>query len=219
MESVRANLVLLGIYARTPRLRGGFLTYALAGTILIELTMAERVVIDDKNRVDVTGSMNPVSPLAEEGYSLIAAVKKHRDTNHWITLFAHKIPQLVERSAEPLVMSGLLRIERKKWLGIFPYRIFELTDKNHRELLIANLLDMLRGHRDFEPEMIHLVQLAHAAGILASWMPREERKFLIGRIKEIGRDELVAKAVDAATAAVAASVAISTAAASSASSS
>jgi hypothetical protein len=207
MDNVRCDLVLLGIDARRPRLRGGYLTFALAGSLLIELTLKEQVALGEKNRVEIADSTKPTEALAAEAFALISSSKKTKDTTYWISVLASRIPHLVERSAEPLVSAGVLRIEKRRWLGLIPYRVFELIDRNHRERLIANLLDVLRGHRKPDTDMIHLVQLAHAACLLVSWFPKEEKKVLLDRLVEIGRNEMVGKAVDAATAAIVSSVA------------
>ncbi len=207
MDTIRSDLVLLGIDPRRPRLRGSYLSFALAGSLLIDLNSSEKVRIGEKDIVERTDSSPPENELAAEALALIYTAKKPKPASHWISVFASRIPHLVERSADPLVSTGILRIKRRRWLGVIPYRVFELMDRSRCERRVADLLDVLRGRRDPDPETIHLIQLAHAAGLLISWLPKDEKKQLLNRLKQFGRDETVGKAVDAATAAIAASVA------------
>lgn len=214
------RLVLLAFRPTSNKFVGSYLTYAIPGAILIELTKEERIIIGEKSKVNLLSETPLSDDRLSEALKMVTEAKKPRPASQWVMRFASKIKNLRHRSVAPFVESGAVKVEEKSFLGIFRWKVYDLIDPSERDRLSMEILAVLREEKKPEGELIPVIQVAHAVGMLRQYLPKEERKAMMAALKEIGRDEATGKAVDAAVAAAtfAATSAATTVAASSGSS-
>jgi hypothetical protein len=219
MSQLTDNLVLLALKPKSSGLVKSYLTYSIPGALLIELTAAGRVTIDEKSKTVLLDKTPIVDELADEALQLVVNSRKPRKASAWVMRFTSKIPKLIDRAVQPFIDRGTIQVERRKFLGLIPYRKYHLPDPTPRDQLIQRILNVLRGEENTDAVILSTIQVAHAVSMLNRLLPKDERKQMRKKIKEIGRDEAVGGAVDAAAAAAAAAVTAASVAATTSSSS
>jgi hypothetical protein len=116
MTTLVEELLLLAYDDATGRDRsGGFLEIGLGGAVVLELTIAGRIELDDK-KVRVLPGEPLGDPLLDGRLAAIAA-DKPRAPKAVVNRTAKKLKPVV---LDGLVRDGLLRHERDKALGVFP---------------------------------------------------------------------------------------------------
>jgi hypothetical protein len=100
----------------TPETDGMHLDNGLGGALLLELALAERVDVQDKNVV-VTDPAPTGDRLVDDALALIAADGKGRKPGHWVKKLAKGTRGQV---LDELVTRGVLRREQGRVLLVFP---------------------------------------------------------------------------------------------------
>ena len=113
-----ADELLLLVYddAGSPEAGMQVVDYGLAGALLMELMLAERVTVPDK-RVVVTDPTPIGDPLADQALARIAGEHRERKPKDWIGPLSKG---LRERVLDRLIAAGLLRREEDRVLWVFP---------------------------------------------------------------------------------------------------
>lgn len=99
------------------------LGYGLAGALLVELALAERIDVVDK-KVTVLNPAPVGHPLLDQALARIAD-DKPRKAGHWIDKLSRK---LSEQVLDGLVVGGVLRREEDRVLLVFPRTRFPTPD-------------------------------------------------------------------------------------------
>jgi hypothetical protein len=99
------------------------LGYGLAGALLVELALAERVDVVDK-KVTVLDAAPVGRPLLDQALTRIAD-DKPRKPGHWISKLSKK---LTDEVLDGLVAGGVLRREEDRVLLVFPRTRFPAPD-------------------------------------------------------------------------------------------
>jgi Golgi phosphoprotein 3 len=193
--------------------------YALAGAIVAELFLGERVAVEpDKKRLVNLVSARPLGdPLLTECLGRIAEAKRRQRLNAWVQRFA-RIRDLRHRVAAGLCTRGILRVSEDKVLWIFTRRIYPERDPRPEKRIIERLRRAIfTESRTVDPRTVVLLSLAHGAGLLAIPFDRKQLRERKKRIEHVIEGELLGRAtrevVQAAqAAATAAAVAATTAA-------
>ncbi|HWS38335.1 MAG TPA: GPP34 family phosphoprotein [Actinoplanes sp.] len=96
---------------------GGMLDYGVGGAVLLELALAERVTVRDKNVV-VLDPTPTGQEVLDEALRRIAGASRPRRPKAWVyRLGRHARPQVLDT----LVASGVLQRERDRFLLVVPY--------------------------------------------------------------------------------------------------
>ncbi|WP_411842419.1 GOLPH3/VPS74 family protein [Salinicoccus sp. HZC-1] len=96
----------------------GSLEYGLAGAILSELTMMERIGLKDDKITVVNSDSTDVSFL-DSALNEIKGCEKAKEVEHWINHFGDKMGELKKDIIKTLVDKGVLKEEEKKVLWVF----------------------------------------------------------------------------------------------------
>ncbi len=96
---------------------GGMYQYSIAGAMVSELLLQERISAnDDKQQtVAVTNDQPTGDPLLDELLEQVASSKKHQGLQHWVSKAAG-LSKLSQRIADQLCDLGVLRHDEKKIL-------------------------------------------------------------------------------------------------------
>lgn len=195
---------------------GQSVDYGLAGALLMELMLADRVTVSEKRTV-VTDPTPTGDPLADQALALIAANRRGRKPKDWIGPVSNG---LRDRVLDRLVQAGLLRREQDKVLWLFPRTRFPsatgaepLPEGETRRRLLA----AIDATGPVEPRTAALCALVRALGIERIAVPERPVRTVRDRIKEIEAVSWPADAVRTAIsemeAAVTAAVTVATTAA------
>jgi hypothetical protein len=210
--------LLLLVYddAGSPQASMQSVDYGLAGALLTELMLAERIAVPDK-RVVVTDAGPTGDPLVDQALARVAADRRGRKPKDWIGPLSSGLrPKVLDR----LVAAGLLRREQDRVLWVFPRTRFPSTSgaeplpetEARRRLLAA-----VDGTGPVDPRTAALCALVRAVGVERLAVPDRPKRQVQERFAEIVAAawpaDAVRKAITEMEAAVATAVTVATTAA------
>ena len=190
---------------------------ALGGALLVELSLAEQVTVDDRGRLQVPGRADRTGdPLLGDALTVIGTRVGKKPKSAVGPLSKKLRPALYER----LAGAGLLRAEHARLLGLLPTTRWPAQDVDHENAVRDALTQVLVVGTTPAPRtaaLVGLLQALHATHKVV--VPREHglsRHDLDRRAKDVAQGDwcstAVRQAVDAVNAAVIAAVASSGAA-------
>ena len=203
------EILLLALRDDHGTLGGGMAHYGMAGAMVSELLLQQRIIAnDDKPRtVAVIDETPPGDDVLDELLQMISSSRKHRGLSDWV-MKAAQIKQLHHRVAQPLCESGVLRAETRKVLFVFTRQIYpELngTVEDH----IRDRMASIMFHEGVKPDdrTAVLIALASQASLLSQNFAPVELKQHRKRIQQLADGKiLAAEATGAAIAAVQAAI-------------
>lgn len=171
--------------------------FALAGAILAELAMQDR--IDTAPGHLFVANPAPVGdPLLDGVLARIAAAGRQEDSRWWIETLSRDAAEFRAALFARLVDRGILRVEDGRFLWLFAERRYPaVSDKEEREVK-ARLLDVIFHDGIPEPRDALLLGLARAAGLLDLILAPEELERARPRIDQVAGMEEISRAVTAA---------------------
>lgn len=194
-----------------PLVDGQRLALALAGAVLVELVLAERLTVTDAGRWG-SGSRVAVSSTAplddavlEEALHRAGQKRQPVAAQSLLSALARQLPDALRAR---LVDRGILRAEQGRVLGIFPTRSWPAADSRHEAQVRAALWDVVVQGRTPTDREVCLVALLHAVGQVpkqfatAGMTSRQLRDRATALSRGNVGGEAVRRAIEAANAAV-----------------
>jgi golgi phosphoprotein 3 len=209
--SLYQETLLLAIRDDKGTFSSGYFLYAIAGTIISELLLLQRIVAgsDKYQIVGVVDRSTTGDEILDEALSLIYASSKPRKMQHWVVKIAN-LPKLKHRIAQQLCDLGILRHDEKTVLWIFSQQRYPEIDGTYEDNIRRRMADVM-FNEDAKPDdrTAVLIAVASHAGLLkANFSPEELRQYK-KRIQQLSQGEILAtKATLSAIKAMQAAVAI-----------
>ncbi len=175
---------------------GMFLQYGIAGAILLDMTLEERIDITGKSLIIKTHTTSS-DPHINEVTNLISRDPRPRSVGYWVRKLARHYNKYLLQVLNSLVHKRMIRIEHRKFLGIIPYRKSYLIESYTRSNLVRQLKnDILANSRETSPATMVMAGLIEACRMhrLLS-VDREELKNIRTRLKQIIKDSPVSDVV------------------------
>ncbi len=196
---------------------GPFYSYAVAGGILAELLLEERLALEPrrrgKNVVSVASATQIGDPVIDEVLERIRTTEKPATLETWVSRVAQK-DELRHRVARRLAMKGVLRAEEDTVLRLFKRRVYPELDPGPERELVDSLRSAILSDDDVaDPRTAILATLAWHAQLLRPVLGKKELKDRKARLQALGCGDAVADATRAAIDAVQAAVIAATTAA------
>ena len=205
------ELLLLALDDETGKNRVSSIDLGLAGAVLIELALLERVRVAERGesiragRLVVTPGPAPANPVLARGLEVVTE-REGRKPEHVLQALGKG---LRERLSDSLVDAGVLRRETRRVLGLVPVQRLPARDGSHEATLRERIWAALKGVQP-DPRTAAMIALLSSLKAVTTVFdapnPREIRK----RAKEIAEGQWAAtavrKAIDAINAATAAAV-------------
>jgi len=175
-------------------------SYGIAGALLLELTLEERIAIEDKRLILKNDKKSDNQSLSEAITAISKAQKRHR-VSYWLERLERKAYVYRRYIMEGLERKNLIRTEYRKFLGLIPYRRYYLIDSMSRDNLIMQLRGCILFHKELNNENILLLGLIKACNmqnIIASDRREQKsiRKGLKEIIKEVPMNEAASQTID-----------------------
>lgn len=187
----------------------------LAGAVLVDLAIAERIAVND-GRVDTTGASMTGDRLLDDALATIRADRKRRKVADWMSRLSSRL-RLRDRVIDELVHQGVLRVERRRVLRIFTVTRHPVTDLAAWEAARRHIAEVLAAEGELPARDAALGGLtAPFAGSLVKELydDRDARKAATRRARALSKGEGISGDVgDAIREAQAAAMAAITAAA------
>lgn len=212
MLDLAEELLLLALEDESGRIKqatAASLPFGLAGAMLMDLTLRERLGMED-DRVVVLDASPTEDEVLDSALREISASAKPRNAWHWVSKLGSWRPK--DRVTEQLLERGILKRQEDMVLWIFPYIRHLPEDATVERELRDSLQDVvLNGHAP-DARSAALLSLIKSCNLVDDVFGRADRKRARDRLDEISERELIDNAVsDTVAAAQAATQAATTA--------
>lgn len=171
--------------------------FALAGAILFELTLQEKIGI--KKEFLLVKDMDPVKEEWLNDYlEMMKDATDDRKAKWWVKKFANKNKNTKNQLLEGLIEKGLLRKERHSILfGLIPVNAYPAVDGEAHRTLIDKIRNAVLHGKNLDQEMIMLISLIGACKLTKKFFNnRKEYNKARKVIRDIIRGNMVSKVVD-----------------------
>jgi hypothetical protein len=204
-------LVLTGDDGKT-RVDSTKLTYALAGAVLLELSLLGRVDVAGKGEGTRPGRLviRDPSPTGNAVLDLGLAELGKRANKKPRDVIRHLARGVREDVYTLLVEAGAVRREEARMLGFIRTTRYPVIDEATRQSIVTSMVAAVRGEPDVDPKVSGAISLLtaidHFHRVVTPEMTGKSRREIKRRGKEISEGSWAPKAVKDAVAAVNAAV-------------
>lgn len=173
------------------------LRYALAGGVLMDLALEDRIDTDLEKLILVNSE-----PLGDEildpTLAAVASDDETRDARFWVEREAGRADRIREAAIDGLVARGILERREGRFLWVFRSRRYPLIDGKAEREVKLRIMEVLFGDAVPTPRDVVIICLADACGILAALLSKRELRRAMPRIGLIRKMDLIGRAVTAA---------------------
>ena len=181
--------------------------YAIAGAVLMDLAMENRIDTDLENLLLIDSSpvgddiLDPVLAEVSEG--------GNNDTRYWVEQVSRRGAEIRERALDRLVEKGILEKEDDRFLWVFRSRRYPTLDGNAEREVKLRILNVLFSDEIPDPRDQMIICLADACGIFPRILSRQEHANAADRIAQVSRLDLIGQTMSQAIHDIQVSVAVS----------
>ncbi len=182
-----------GSFVRTPTWS---LRYAVAGAVLMELAMEDRIDNDLEHMFlidDTPTGDNLLDPTLAE----IAAGERN-NTRFWIEHIAASADGVRSAALARLVERGILEERDERFLWVFRTRRYPAVDGQARREVKLRIMEVLLSDEIPDPRDAMLICLADACGIFRALLSGRELAEVTPRIEQVSRLDLIGQAMSRA---------------------
>lgn len=194
------EILLLALHDESGRLDGippHALEFALAGAVLLELCMLERID-SDLELVTVVDSKPVGDPLLDSALDAIASSPVRHGADTWVATLAREGAEIQRRVVERLLERKVLRRKDSMLHRVLGGRRFPvIEDKEQREVR-ERVLGILQRREVPGPRDVAIIALADACAVFDAILDMEAMLDVRPRIAEVARMDLVAQAMNRA---------------------
>jgi anti-anti-sigma factor len=169
---------------------GAALDYALAGALLMELAI--------RDRIDTAPEGLKVVSAAPTGDDLLDSVLERMNTTTdpqtpgwWLAELADPAAELQARVLERLLQKGVLKQVDQKILWVFAVRRYPMIDDREVKEVRARLRELLLGDEIPDPRDVVLVNLGNTCRLLDDLFTPEEMERVEPRMEALARLDLI----------------------------
>lgn len=173
------------------------LRYALAGGVLMDLAMEDRIDTDLEKLILVDATplgddiLDPV--LAD-----IASARAKRDARYWVERVAGRARDTREAAIERLVARGILERRKDRFLWVLRSRRYPMVDGTAEVEVKLRILEVLFEEVVPTPRDVVIICLADACGLFTELLPGPEYRQALPRIELVRGMDLIGREVMAA---------------------
>ena len=178
-----------GRFARVP---SWSMDYALAGAVLMDLALENRIDTDLERLVLVDSS--PLGDSLLDPTLADIAAGEERNARYWVEHTANRAAEIREEALNRLVDGGILERKDDRFLWVFQSRRYPMVDGKEEREVRLRLMSILFSDEIPDPRDIVLLSLTDACGILRSMLSRRELNSASERIEQVRKLDLVGQA-------------------------
>ena len=193
-----------GKFARVP---GWSLDYALAGGVLMDLALENRIDTDLDTLV-VLDETRTGDALLDPTLDDIAKTEGQHDARFWVERTAGYADDIRERALDRLLERGILERRDDRFLWVFRSRRYPVIDGRAEREVKLRIMGVLFSDVIPEPRDVVIICLADACGILKELLSRREHEQATARIEQVRRLDLIGQAMAQAISDIELSVAV-----------
>ena len=170
--------------------------YALAGGVLMDLALENRIDTDLKNLVLIDGTPTGDS-LLDPTLADIAAGEQG-DARFWIERTATRADDIREEALARLVAHGILERRDDRILWVFKSRRYPQIDGTAEREVKLRIMSVLFSDEIPNPRDVVIICLADACGIFKNLLSRRELDLAADRIAQVRKLDLIGQAMTGA---------------------
>jgi golgi phosphoprotein 3 len=168
--------------------------YALAGALLAELLLLEKIRINEDGRVEVNPASDTDDPILEIVLKKLKKEKKLRKINFWIRVFGQDQKKIKEQIIENLIQKKIFTAKKKKFLWI-PYKEYAQQDTTAKFFSKEMLRLVVFAREKSGDQAIILLSLVRACNLLDHLFTVDEIAAAKTRVNELVKNETVGNSV------------------------
>jgi hypothetical protein len=178
---------------RFARIANNSFDYALAGGVLMDLALEDRIDTDLENLVLLdatpTGDSLLDPTLAE------IAENEGNDARYWVERTAPRGEQLREEALRRLVEKGILERVDDRFMWVFKTRRYPTIDGEAQREVKLRIMEVLFSDQIPDPRDIVIICLSDACGIFNGIFTADELERVTPRIEQVRQLDLIGQAM------------------------
>ena len=179
-----------GKFVRIPRWS---LNYALAGGVLMDLAMENRIDTDLENLMLIDST--PVGDSLLDPVLAQIAASEQKDTRYWLEQVAERGPEIREEALSRLVTNGILERQDDRFMWMFRSRRYPTVDGEAEREVKLRIMGVLFSDEIPDPRDVMIICLVDACGIFRELLSRRELTQVAPRIEQVRKLELIGQAM------------------------
>ena len=184
-----------GRFARVPDRQ---LRYALAGGVLMDLALENRIDTDLKQLMLVDSTPLGDDLLDPTLADIDAATETH-DARFWVERTALRSAEAIREAAlGRLVERGILQRQEDRFLWVFRSRRYPAIDDRVEREVKLRIMEILFSDQIPTPRDVVIIGLAHACNLFEQILSAREVEHIAPRIDEVRRLDLISQAMSQA---------------------
>ncbi len=183
-----------GKFARVP---DRLMRYALAGGVLMDLALENRIDTDLKNLILVDST--PVGDsLLDPTLADIAQATDTKDARFWVERTALRADTIREEALNRLIEQGILKREEDRFMWVFQARRYPVIDNTAEREVKLRIMEVLFSDQIPDPRDVVIIGLAHACDIFKEILSPRELARVADRIDQVRKLDLIGQAMSQA---------------------
>ena len=179
-----------GRFARVPKWS---LDYALAGGVLMDLALENRIDTDLEGLILIDDSPTGDALLDPTLADIVAG--KERTTNFWLEHTADSADSIREQALNRLIEQGILEVQDDRFLWVFRSRRYPSIDGTAEREVKLRIMGVLFSDEIPSPRDVVIICLADACGIFKGLLSSRELDNVGERIDQVRRLDLIGQAL------------------------
>ena len=182
-----------GMFARVPYWSQN---YALAGGVLMDLALENRIDTDLENLV-LIDTTSVGDSLLDPTLAEIEAGEK-RDARFWVERTANRAQAIRDEALSRLIAHGILERRDDRFLWVFRSRRYPAIDGEAEREVKLRIMGVLFSDDIPDPRDVVIICLADACGIFRGLLSRQELDKASDRIEQVRKLDLIGQAMSQA---------------------
>ena len=179
-----------GRFARVPKWS---LDYALAGGVLMDLALENRIDTDLEGLILIDDT--PTGDALLDPTLADIAAGKERTTNFWLEHTADSADSIREQALKRLIDQGILEVQDDRFLWVFRSRRYPSIDGTAEREVKLRIMGVLFSDEIPSPRDVVIICLADACGIFKGLLSSRELDNVGERIDQVRRLDLIGQAL------------------------
>ena len=179
-----------GRFARVPKWS---LDYALAGGVLMDLALENRIDTDLEGLILIDDTPTGDALLDPTLADIVAG--KERTTNFWLEHTADSADSIRKQVLNRLIEQGILEVQDDRFLWVFRSRRYPSIDGTAEREVKLRIMGVLFSDEIPSPRDVVIICLADACGIFKGLLSSRELDNVGERIDQVRRLDLIGQAL------------------------
>lgn len=164
--------------------------YGLAGALLMDLALANKIDTDIENLMIVDASPTG-DDILDDVLAQIAQSKGTRTTAYWLVQLSQSSSTIKERLLDRLMQKGILKKEEQKILWVFARRRYPVRDDKEEKEVKTRIREVILSDSIPDSRDVVLISLIKGCYLVDEIFSHKEIDGVKERIEQIARMDLI----------------------------